>query len=276
MDSASRPGPKPKRLYARLVRLGDPDRDDRPAPRLVRSYISNLDRVGRLVAHGTVTDPAGDLLVLRATDTAEATRILRLDPFRPLEGTSYELLEWDPSTLGVGVNLDAPPARGSGRLTFLQRVTVVVRDQARALVWYRDVLGLTVRVHDEETQYVELSLGKGAAAVSLVEPRPEWGEPFYSETAGRIGRATGIAFQADSVFALDHRLRGSGARVTAGPERQPWGGVTLRFADPDGNEFLAFQTSDDPRAAPATVARLPAGALPSIRWSRRPPRPKRL
>jgi catechol 2,3-dioxygenase-like lactoylglutathione lyase family enzyme len=275
VDGERRPGPKPKRLYIRVARFGALDRDELPEPRAVRSFIANLDRVGRLVGHGNLTDPRGDALVLRAVDLAEARRILRLDPFRPVEGIAYELLEWDAGDFGAGVNLEPPPARGSGRLTVLQRVSVVVRDQASSLPWYRDVLGLTPRVQDPATGYLELALGRGTAAISLVEPREEWGEPYYSETVPRIGSATGIVFQTDSVFALEQRLLRSGSAITQRPERQPWGGVTVRFADPDGNEFLAFQVEDDP-TAPTAGARHPAKTAPAVRWARRPPRPKRL
>ena len=268
-----RPGPKPKRLYVRSVRIGDPDRPDLPSPRSVRAFVAGLDRVGRLVSHGVLTEPWGDLLVLRAVDLAEAKRILRVDPYRTLEGVGYDVLEWNPTSTGSGVNLEPPPARGAGRLTQLQRITVVVADQSKALMWYRDVLGLAVRSQDPDTEYVELALGKGTAALSLVAPHPEWGEPYYSETRARIGSATGIAFQTDSVFALEQRLLRAGSRVTQPPERQPWGGVTIRFADPDGNEFLAFQSASDERA-PAAAPRRPAAA--SVRWTRRAGRAKSL
>jgi len=203
--------------------------------------LAELERVGRLVAHGPLTDPTGDLLLLRAYDLAEARRVMRTDPFANLPGSAYDIVAWNPTTLGSGVNLDPPPSRGSGRLTQLQRVAVVVRDQGAALAWYRDVLGLTVRVHETESGYVELALGKGAAALSLVAPRAEWGEPYRTEAEARIGIRTGIAFETDSVAALAARLEHARARVTQPPEVQPWGGVTLRFADPDGNEFLAFE-----------------------------------
>ena len=55
MDRSRRPGPKPKRLYARLVRWGDPDRDDLPGPdEPVGCSPSALDVAGRLVGPGDV------------------------------------------------------------------------------------------------------------------------------------------------------------------------------------------------------------------------------
>lgn len=252
---AGRPGPKPKRLYARLVRWGDPDRDDLPTGRVRRQFAAGLDSAGRLVGLGRLTDPPGDLLIVRARDRNEAARVLRTDPYRPLPNTVYDLLVWDPESLGTGVNLEPPPARGSGRLTQLQRVAVVVRDRASSMAWYRGVLGLEVRAEDPETGFLELSLGKGVVALSLVVPRPEWGEPYYSEAMGRMGTRTGIVFETDSVNALALRLEHAGVRLPEPPQAEPWGGRTIRFADPDGNEFLAFEVARRPAPRRPSVAR---------------------
>jgi catechol 2,3-dioxygenase-like lactoylglutathione lyase family enzyme len=220
--------------------------------------------VGRLIAGGRTTGPEGDLLLFRAIDRREAERVLRSDPWRSIEGGFWEIIEWDAQSLGDGVNLELAPARGSGRLTALDRVAVVVRRQEDAQTWYESVLGLRVRAADPETGYLELALGQGAVGLFLVEPRPGWGEPFYSEAVARIGRATGIVFETDSVRALELRLRHAGARVTQTATPQPWGGATVRFCDPDGNEFLAFQEGrwsepltgpDGPTATPTAPVR---------------------
>jgi catechol 2,3-dioxygenase-like lactoylglutathione lyase family enzyme/uncharacterized protein YciI len=270
----TRPGPKPKRLYVRVVLIGEADRDEDPTPRQRRAYLDELDRVGRLVAHGRLTHPAGDLLLFRATSEAEATRILRPDPYRTAPNTVSQTFEWDPSTLGAGVNLEPPPARGSGRITALRRVAVVVRDQAKAVRWYRDTLGMTVRSQDPGTGYVELTLGRGAAGMTLVEPRASWGEPHYSQSLSRIGGPTGIAFQTDSVLALEQRLRNAGAGITEPPSLQPWGGVALSFSDPDGNEFVAFQERADPGVLVGPSRPRVAPPAPPVRWTRAPPRRK--
>ena len=241
MAVRGKPGRKPKRTYLRVVRGSAADRATLPSPRSVREFLSSLDRVGRLVAHGELTEPAGDLLIFRAREYDEATRVLRSDPWAKVEGVQCDLLEWNPRMLGSGVNLELPPARGTGRLTLLQRIAVVVSDRDRAIRFYRDGLGLQIRAQDEETGYLELSLGKGTAALSLIVPRKEWGEPYYSEARSRVGTRTGIVFQIDSARALELRLRHLGAQVTQSPQDQPWGGRTLRFTDPDGNEFLAFE-----------------------------------
>ncbi len=254
MKVGRRPGPKPKHLYVRVVRAGSEDDVDFPTPGIVRPFLEHLEHVGRLVAHGALRTPTGDLLIFRATDLAEARRVLRTDPFAGIHRTSYEFLEWSPAERGSGVNLDPPPPRGSGRLTSLQRVAVVVRDQKRAIAWYQNILGLAIRSQDPDTGYVELALGLGTSAISLIAPRADWGEPYYSEALDRIGAATGIVFQTDSVRALELRLRNAHATVTQSVREEPWGGSTIRFADPDGNEFLAFETLF-PRSRTAVPAR---------------------
>jgi catechol 2,3-dioxygenase-like lactoylglutathione lyase family enzyme len=241
MTSRSTPGRKPKRVYVRLFAQAGADPDSIPSPQEVREFISRLAQADRLVVHGPLTDPPGDLLLFRAREGDEARRVLRTDPYAKVLGARYEITEWNPTLLGSGVNLDLPPARGSGRLTLLQRVGVVVANQELAIRFYHEVLGFEIRVHDEESGYVEMALGKGTAALSLIAPNPSWGEPYYSEARARIGTRTGIVFQTDSVAALDLRLRHLGAQVTEGPRPEPWGGRSLRFTDPDGNEFLAFE-----------------------------------
>ena len=249
-----RRGRKPHRLYARLF-LEPFEPEESPRPRDLVTFLDSLDRVDRLVAHGPLTKPAGDLLVLRAADLAEAKRAIRRDPFGQGRQGEYTIFEWDPRRLGSGVNMEPPPARGSGRMTVLHRISVVVRDQQQAKAWYRDVLGLKVRAEDPSTEYVELALGPGTAALSLVEPRAAWGEPYYSTAKARIGSATGIAFMSDNVRALQLRLQHNGARITQPPSRQPWGEWVLGFADPDGNEFLAIEPVPPARSASSAQRR---------------------
>jgi catechol 2,3-dioxygenase-like lactoylglutathione lyase family enzyme len=234
-------GRKPKRLYVRLAIYPELLAHELPGRRTREKQAEALDAAGRLVAGGELTGPKGDLLIFRAEDRPKAEFLLRADPLRKVSDVQYLVLDWRPDKVGSGVNIEPPPSRGSGRITQLESVAVVVRDRAKAIAWYRDVLGLLVLEEDPESGFVQLGLGKGSTALSLVTPRPEWGEPLYSETLRRSGVATGIIFRTDSVRALELRLEHAGAHVTQTPLHEPWGRNVLRFTDPDGNEFLAFE-----------------------------------
>jgi catechol 2,3-dioxygenase-like lactoylglutathione lyase family enzyme len=239
----AKPGRKPRRLYVRWVMF--PDGDERPASpeRAMRTLVSEFDRAGRLVAHGELTAPAGDFLIFRADDRWQAERLLRSDPFREIPGAEYRLFDWKPGTIGSGVNIEPPLARGSGRITLLQRVAVVVSDLPRAKDWYCDALGMMVVQEDPANEYVELGLVRGSTAIALIAPRRAWGEPYFSEAMARMGSVTGIVFQTDSVRALELRLRHAGGTITRPESVEPWGRKVIQFADPDGNEFLAFEVA---------------------------------
>ncbi len=259
-----RPGRKPHRLYLRIVTTADgkpfavP-----PAPKEVREFLAGLDRTGRLIAHGALTQPNGDLLFLRAADLDEARRAVRRDPFAGLARTSYLLWEWDPQEAGSGVNLEPPPARGSGRLVLLERISVFVRDRANAKRWYEEVLGLKVRADDPSSGRLEMALGPETAGLAISVPDPSWGEPAYAEAMARVGRATGLVFRTDSVRALSLRLEHAQAPITQPPRAEPWGEWTVRFTDPDGNEYLAYGPEGAPSNDPAPdPVRPPAAGSP--------------
>jgi len=253
--ASARIGRKPKRLYVRVAVYREPPTKRPPGERKRAKQAEALDGAGRLVASGELTGPKGDLLIFRAEDRAKAEFLLRGDPMRKAMEAEYLLLDWRPETIGSGVNIEPPPSRGSGRLTQLASVAIVVRDRAKAIEWYRDVLGFLVLDDDPESGFVQLGLGKGTTALSLVTPRREWGEPLYSETLRRAGVTTGILFRTDSVRALELRLRNAGATITQAASSEPWGWNVIRFTDPDSNEFLAFEVPAPKRGRRGAPAR---------------------
>ena len=260
-----RPGRKPHRLYLRVVSALEAKQFAPPAPKEIREFLASLDRTGRLIAHGALTHPVGDLLFLRATDLDEARRAVRRDPFAGIARTSYLLWEWDPQETGSGVNLEPPPARGSGRLVLLERFTVFVRDRAKAKEWYETDLGLQARADDPSSGHLEMALGPETAGLAISVPDPSWGEAAFAEALARVGRATGLVFRTDSVRALALRLEHAQARITQPPRAEPWGEWTIRFTDPDGNEYLAY----GPEGAPSKEPAAPPARRPAI-VARRP------
>lgn len=98
----------------------------------------------------------------------------------------------------------------------------------RSLEFYRDVLGLEVRV--EGDGYLEFAMEN--LKLSLFE------KAKLPELIGREGGeapCAEIGFIVDDVEAEATRLREAGAPILTGPVDRPWGERTLHIADPDGN-----------------------------------------
>lgn len=122
----------------------------------------------------------------------------------------------------------------------LQAVPVFVRDHDLALAFYRDTLEFTVVVDTKEAgmlRWVMLAPQQGGPQVILYRPvMPLYGETIETLTQ-RIGRWTGIFFEAEDIQATYERLRQRGVTFTSAPTMQPWGQVGTVFSDPDGNLF---------------------------------------
>jgi catechol 2,3-dioxygenase-like lactoylglutathione lyase family enzyme len=101
-------------------------------------------------------------------------------------------------------------------------VSVPTRDIARAVAWYRDVLGLPASEHTEgevETPNVTLSFWAPEAD----------GEPFVSNTAG-------VALRVPDVHAAVDEVRAAGAEVIGIEDS---GVCHMGFVrDPDGNVLI--------------------------------------
>jgi catechol 2,3-dioxygenase-like lactoylglutathione lyase family enzyme len=136
------------------------------------------------------------------------------------------------------------------RMTQVGTVFVPVRDQARALAFYVDVLGFEVRadfVYGGGSRWIEVAPPESPYAISLVPPS--------EGTATRTDQAYCAFVSAD--LAADHaHLRARGVEAdaeisTAGSVRPGIVGMDGRienpvpaqffFRDPDGNRFLVVQ-----------------------------------
>lgn len=103
-----------------------------------------------------------------------------------------------------------------------------VESLERSVDFYRDVIGLEVRV--EGDGYIEFAVEN--MKFSLFE------RAKLPELIGRKGGSPPcgeIAFVVDDVDAEAERLRADGVEILSGPIERPWGQRTLHFADPDGN-----------------------------------------
>lgn len=103
-----------------------------------------------------------------------------------------------------------------------------VKSLQRSAVFYRDVIGLTVRI--EGDAYVEFEMEN--TKFSLFERsklRELIGHDAGSPPCGEIG------FLIDDVDGEAQRLKRLGVEILSGPVNRPWRERTMHIADPDGN-----------------------------------------
>jgi predicted enzyme related to lactoylglutathione lyase len=116
-------------------------------------------------------------------------------------------------------------------------VTVYVRDQDKALVFYIAKLGLEWRA--------DLQVGNGMRRVEVAAPGEktrivlakdygsEWGE-------SRVGKFTGIVFASRDVQATYETLHARGVVFSEPPAKLDWG-FQAQFRDQDDNSFLIVE-----------------------------------
>ena len=109
---------------------------------------------------------------------------------------------------------------------------VSTRDMARALGFYRDLLGGHVGYEfpgpDGEPAYVGLDLGSSHLGVGL----------STEVDGGPLPRPISLWVYTDDCDAVVERLRTAGVTITEEPTDQPWGERVARVRDPDGNEVI--------------------------------------
>src|SRR5580692_1678009 len=98
-------------------------------------------------------------------------------------------------------------------------VCVYVKDQQKALEFYRDVLGFEVR-NDQP-------MGPNAR---WIEVEPEGSEtrvvPFMrTRQEDRMGTFSGVIFSCNEIKATNRKLTAKGVEFKQKPEKQPWGGI---------------------------------------------------
>ncbi|MGH3951779.1 MAG: VOC family protein [Pseudonocardiaceae bacterium] len=103
-----------------------------------------------------------------------------------------------------------------------------VESLERSVAFYRDVIGLHVRIDGDG--YVEFAVQNTKFALFERAKLPELiGRDGGRAPCGEIG------FIVDDVDAEAARLREAGVQILTGPVDRPWRERTLHIADPDGN-----------------------------------------
>ena len=116
-------------------------------------------------------------------------------------------------------------------ITQVKFVGIPVKDQERALAFYRDILGFKVATDQAMgpgQRWIELRIGGAETRVVLFTP---------SGHEDRIGTFFNGSLQCDNVEATHRQLSQRGVEFVEGPTKQPWG-TFAKFRDPDGNVFV--------------------------------------
>ena len=121
----------------------------------------------------------------------------------------------------------------------LTTMFIPVHDPDAALGFYRDALGLEVRLDVENRGYRWVTVGTPGQDVGIVLFQPHGG---LSEAEGDAllslvtkGSLQAAIFSADDLDTTFEKVRASGAEVLQEPTSQPWGARDCAFRDPSGN-----------------------------------------
>ena len=123
----------------------------------------------------------------------------------------------------------------------LEGITVLADDVGRLAAFYRDALGMTTVV--EEQNYVAFG---GEGIRFAIFSRAQMGPHTHDHEAYRTaftGQAFELNFQCPDAGAVssrfEHLIR-NGAKAIAVPKAMGWGHFTGFFADPEGNIHSLF------------------------------------
>ena len=111
----------------------------------------------------------------------------------------------------------------------LHSAAVFVTDLDRALLFYRDHLGLPLR-------------RQGSFGAEFLEGETALGvhPAVHPDSKAMVGRHTGLTFHLEDVVGVCERLRSRGATVVAEPSQTAFGIMAL-VADPDGNVIALWE-----------------------------------
>jgi uncharacterized glyoxalase superfamily protein PhnB len=113
--------------------------------------------------------------------------------------------------------------------------SLTVKDLAKSMAWYRDVVGFTVdREHEREGKLVGVSLKAGDVRILINQDN---GAKGWDRAKGE-----GFSLQFTTTQSVDdiaNRIKGLGGTLDTEPTDMPWGPRVFRVRDPDGFR-LAF------------------------------------
>ena len=121
----------------------------------------------------------------------------------------------------------------------LARCFVLVHDPDIALAFYRDTLGLEVRMDVARGDFRWITVGAEAQPdVAIVLTNYLNGSPADTDALAALvakGAVNGVHFSTDDLDTTFEKIRASGAEIVQEPTDQPWGARDAALRDPSGN-----------------------------------------
>jgi uncharacterized glyoxalase superfamily protein PhnB len=122
---------------------------------------------------------------------------------------------------------------------WLSACFVLVHDPDLALGFYRDAIGLEVRMDVARENFRWITVGAGSQpGVGIVLTNYLNGSPADSDALAALiakGALNGVHFQTDDLDASFEKVRAAGAEIVQEPTDQPWGTRDFAVRDPSGN-----------------------------------------
>jgi catechol 2,3-dioxygenase-like lactoylglutathione lyase family enzyme len=116
---------------------------------------------------------------------------------------------------------------------------VQVQDPDVALAFYRDVLGLELRMDVAREDFRWITVGAPAQPeVGIVITNYLHGSPADGDAIASLvakGAMNGLNFHTEDLDVTFEKLRASGADIVQEPTDQPWGARDCAVRDPSGN-----------------------------------------
>ena len=116
---------------------------------------------------------------------------------------------------------------------------IPVDDPDTALGFYRDALGLEVRLDVSSDGFRWVTVGAPGQDVDIVLFQPHGGRsPVDGDALTSLmtkGALQAAIFRSDDLDTTFEKVRASGAEVLQEPASQPWGARDCAFRDPAGN-----------------------------------------
>jgi len=126
-------------------------------------------------------------------------------------------------------------------------VVIMVSDQAQALKFYTEKIGLDIRLNVPfyGGKWIEVAPKDSESTLSIMEPNSQMMSQDELEIARKnIGRNTGVWFFTSNIQSTYEELKSKGIDITK-PEKQEWGCIMSTIKDLDGNIFTLLSSPKD-------------------------------